>query len=63
MIRNGDDIRVVLDDEDGVTGVAEFENSFEELFDIAEVEPGGGFVEAWVSDRYGKSSGGRGNPV
>ena len=45
VVGGGYDIRVVLDDDDGVAGVAEVEDGFEELFDIAEVEAGGRFVE------------------
>jgi hypothetical protein len=45
VVGGGDDIRVMLDDEDGVTGVAEAEDGFQEFFDIAEVEAGSGFVE------------------
>ena len=45
MVGGGDDVGVMLDDEDGVAGVAEAENGFQEFFDIAEVEAGGGFVE------------------
>ena len=45
MVGGGDDIGVVLDDEDGVAGVAEAEDGSEEFFHISEVEAGGGFVE------------------
>ena len=45
MVGGGDDVGVVLDDEDGVAGVAELEDGSQELFDVAEVEAGGGLVE------------------
>lgn len=45
MVCGDDDIGVVLDDDDGMACVAEFEDGFEEFLDIAEVEAGGGLVE------------------
>ena len=40
-----DDVEVVLDDQEGVAGVAEFEEDFEELGDVVEMEAGGRFVQ------------------
>lgn len=45
MVCGGDDVGVVLDDDDGVAGVSEFEDGFEEFFDVGEVEAGGGLVK------------------
>ena len=47
MVGGGDDVGVVLNDEDGVAGVAEAEDGSQELFDVVEVEAGGGFVEEY----------------
>ena len=47
VVGGGDDVGVVLNDEHGVAGVAEFEDGSQELFDVVEVEAGGGFVEEY----------------
>ena len=43
------DLEVVLDDDERVAGVAEFEQDFEELVDVCKVQAGGGLIE----DVYG----------
>src|ERR1700748_3111114 len=40
-----DDVEIVLDDDHGVAAVDEFVQHFEELVDVGEVQPSGGFVE------------------
>ena len=47
VVGGGDDVGVVLNDEHGVAGVAEAEDGSQELFDVVEVEAGGGFVEEY----------------
>jgi hypothetical protein len=39
-----DDVEVMLDDEEGVTGIDEFLEDSEEVLDVGEVEAGGGLV-------------------
>lgn len=38
-------VRMMLDEQDGVTGVAQTEQGGEEFVDISEMQAGGGFVE------------------
>ncbi len=41
----GDDVEVVLDDDDGVAGLAQLEQHAQQQFDVGEVQAGGGLVE------------------
>src|SRR5689334_21263438 len=45
MVGGFDDVKVVLDDKDGVAGVDEAVQAFEEALDVGEVETRGGLVE------------------
>ncbi len=40
-----DDVEVVLDDEEGVAGIDQLLENGQEIFDIGEMEAGGGLVE------------------
>ena len=45
VVGGSDDVRVVLDDDDGVAAVEEGAEGGEEFLDVVEVEAGGGLVE------------------
>ena len=45
VVGGSDDVRVVLDDDDGVAAVEEGTEGGEEFLDVVEVEAGGGLVE------------------
>ena len=44
-VRGFDDVEVVLDDQQGVTGIDEFLENGEEVLDIREMETGGRLVQ------------------
>lgn len=45
VVGGGDDVGVMLDDDDGVAAVEEGTEGGEEFLDVVEVEAGGGLVE------------------
>lgn len=57
-----DDVEVMLDDEEGVTGIDEFLEDGEEVLDVGEMETGGGFVEDEELSGFGRC-GGRGEEL